>query len=253
MWRSAFLRNLVITTGAALLTGASAPAEAMRFVAERPSLTPDAEARVAVEVFSAVVRPLSHPLALETAFRGYFAYRAAHPEDVRKPYLYFVDFGLPSTEARGYVFDMSSLTVVDGPFAVAHGRGSGDALYGIPTRFSNRINSEATSLGLYVASELYDFRGNTNGRKYSSIGLRLDGVSRDFNDNARARHVVAHGAPYVSATIAGLSEGCPAMEPSRAMKLLPKLANGGMVFLFAPDPAWMAGDQWSGAVVGSQN
>ena len=245
MWRSATLRHLVITAGAALLTGAYAPPEAMRLGAVFPPLTPDAEARIAVDVFLPLVRPLSHPLALETAFRGYFAYRAAHPKDVRKPYLYFVDFGLPSTEARGYVFDMNALTIVDGPFAVAHGRGSADALYGIPTRFSNRINSEATSLGLYVANELYDFRGNANGRKYTSVGLRLDGVSREYNDNARARHVVAHGAPYVSATIAGLSEGCPAMEPSRAEKLLPRLANGGMVFLFAPDSAWMASTQSS--------
>jgi len=246
MWRSTYLRSLVIGAGAALLTAAHAPPEAMRFVAGPPPLTPDAEARIAVEVLSRAVRPLSHPLALETAFRAYFAYRASHPEDVRNPYLYFVDFGLPSTEARGYVFEMSALTIVDGPFAVAHGRGSADALYGIPTRFSNRINSEATSLGLYVANELYDFRGNANGRTYTSLGLRLDGLSRDYNDNARARHVVAHGAPYVSATIAGLSEGCPAMEPSRAQKLLPKLANGGMVFLFAPDSAWMASMQSSG-------
>jgi hypothetical protein len=251
MWRSTYLRNLVIGAGAALLMAAHAPPEPMLFVAGRPSLTPDAEARIAVEVLSPAVRPLSHPLALETAFRAYFAYRAAHPEDVRKPYLYFVDFGLPSTEGRGYVFDMSSRTIVDGPFAVAHGRGSGDALYGIPTRFSNRINSEATSLGLYVANELYDFRGTANGRKYLSLGLRLDGVSRDYNDNARARHVVAHGAPYVSATIAGLSEGCPAMEPSRAIRLLPKLADGGMVFLFAPDVAWMSRDQWLATADGS--
>jgi hypothetical protein len=134
---------------------------------------------------------------------------------------------------------MSTLTIVDGPFAVAHGRGSANDDTGIPTRFSNRINSEATSLGLYVASELYDFRGNAGGRRYASVGLRLDGVSRDFNDNARTRHVVAHGAPYVTATTAGLSEGCPAMEPARAKRLLPKLADGGMVFLFAPDAEFL--------------
>src|SRR5437868_3153185 len=118
MWRNTHLRNLVISAGAALLTGARTPANATPFVAE--PLTAAAEARNAADVLSLVVRPLSHPLALETAFRGYFAYRAMHPEDVRKPYLYFVDFGLPNTEPRGYVFDMSSLTVVDGPFAVAH-------------------------------------------------------------------------------------------------------------------------------------
>src|SRR5204863_2197582 len=118
---------------------------------------------------------------------------------------------------------------------------------GIPTRFSNAFGSEATSLGLFLAQELYPFRGNSGGRSYSAVGMRLMGVSGDFNDNARARRVVAHGAPYVTSTRAGQSEGCPAMEPARAERLLPKLANGGLVFLFAPNAAWMAGDSWIAA------
>jgi hypothetical protein len=39
------------------------------------------------------------------------------------------------------------------------------------------------------------------------------------------------------------------MEPARAQRLLPKLADGGMVFLFAPDSKWIAGDQWLDAGV----
>jgi hypothetical protein len=77
--------------------------------------------------------------------------------------------------------------------------------------------------------------------------MRLMGVSRGFNDNALARGVVAHGAPYVTPDKAGRSEGCPAMEPTRAKKLLPELSDGGMVFLFAPDSKWMTADQWLGA------
>lgn len=199
---------------------------------------------LALNAFQGVVRPLSHSRALEDAFRSYFAYKAEHPADVKKPYLYFVDYGLPSTEPRGYVFDMGSFRIVDGPFMVAHGRGSSASQYGVPTRFSNRSGSNATSLGLYVAQEIYDFHGRAGGRSYGSVGLRLQGVSEGFNDNARARKVVAHGAPYVTPTRAGRSEGCPAMEPARARKLLPELANGGMVFLFAPDEQWMERDSW---------
>ena len=70
------------------------------------------------------------------------------------------------------------------------------------------------------------------------------GVSTGFNDNAFARGVVAHGAPYVTSSKAGRSQGCPAMEPARAERLLPKLADGGMVFLFAPDQKWLANDPW---------
>ena len=152
----------------------------------------------------------------ESAFRSYFAYKTAHPSAVRKPFLYFVDYGLASTEPRGYVFDMDSRTVVDGPFTVAHGRGSSTSQYGVPTRFSNASGSYATSLGLYVAQATYGFHGKTGGQSYSSVGLRLTGVSNGFNDNALGRGVVAHGAPYVTSTRAGRSEGCPAMEPSRA-------------------------------------
>jgi hypothetical protein len=189
----------------------------------------------ALHAFSSAVRPLSHPKALATAFSSYFNFVNAHPDAVRKPYLYFVDYGLPSTEPRGYVFDMKSMSIVEGPFTVAHGRGSATSQYGIPTRFSNGFGSGMTSLGLYVAQELYRFTGHTAGSTYSSVGLRLQGVTPGYNDNARARGVVAHGAPYVSASKAGRSEGCPAMEQSRAQHVLPELANGGMVYLFSPN------------------
>lgn len=199
--------------------------------------------RSALDAFAGAVQPLSRPQALESAFRSYFAFRAAHPDEVRKPLLYFVDYGLPNTAKRGYVFDMASLRIVDGPFTVAAGRGSA-AKGGVPTRFSNASGSNATSLGLYVAKTLYDFTGKSAGKRYSSVGLRLMGVSTGFNDQAFARGVVAHGAPYVTSSKAGRSEGCPAMEPDRAQRLLPRLAEGGLVFLFAPNDDWLSHDPW---------
>ena len=198
----------------------------------------------ALEALTGSVTRMSHPAALENAFRSYFAYKASHPEDVKKPFLYFVDYGLSATTPRGYVFDMEALRLVDGPFMVAHGRGSVADSRGVPTRFSNRSGSAATSLGLYLATNTYNFSGKSGGQHYTSIGLRLRGLSRGFNDNALARGVVAHGAPYVTPTRAGRSEGCPAVEQSRAKQLLPMLANGAMVFLFAPESAWMESDPW---------
>jgi L,D-transpeptidase-like protein len=206
----------------------------------------EAEVRVdhALGVMTPGVRQLSHPDALRDAFQSYFAFESEHPDKVRKPYLYFVDYGLSSRTPRGYVFDMSALRIVDGPFMVAEGRGSAADAHGIPTHFSNAFGAATTSLGLYVAQELYKFTGHAGGEAYHSIGLRLAGVSGHFNNNARARGVVAHGAPYVTPTRAGRSEGCPAMAPGRAKELLPKLANGGLIFLFAPDSNWMANDPW---------
>ena len=139
---------------------------------------------------------------------------------------------------------MDALKIVDGPFMVAAGRGSAADARGVPTKFSNKSGSAATSLGLYLTSSTYGFSGKSAGRHYTSIGLRLLGRSDGFNDNAFARGVVAHGAPYVSSTRAGRSEGCPAMEQSRAKRLLPMLANGAMVFLFAPNQRWLDSDRW---------
>ena len=120
-------------------------------------------AKAALAVFSSAVRKLSDPRALKDAFNSYFAFKATHPNDVKKPYLYFVDYGLPNTEARGYVFDMAALKVVDGPFTVAHGRGSAPSGASIPTRFSNAFGSAATSLGLYIAKATYAFHGHSGG------------------------------------------------------------------------------------------
>lgn len=204
----------------------------------------------AVETLRAFVKRSSHPEALASAVRSYLAFQQARPAEVRKPYLYFVDFGLPGNTPRGYVFDMSNLSLIDGPFMVAHGRGSAPSGNVVPSKFSNANGSAATSLGLYVAEELYAFSGKAAGRSYTSVGMRMTGVSAAYNDNARARGVVAHGAPYVTTSGAGRSEGCPAVDQARARRLLPLLSNGALVFLFAPESAWLAGDPWVSSFAG---
>jgi hypothetical protein len=259
MYPDKFVRNALVAATAVLFVGtqiaptrggngpslSATPLQDSTSTAKEPGII-ETTTSAALAALGSAVHPLSHPQALAAAFRSYFAFKVAHPDQVKKPYLYFVDYGLPSTTARGYVFDMSSLKIVDGPFTVAHGRGSSTSKYGIPTRFSNKLGSAATSLGLYLAKATYAFQGKSGGHPYRSIGMRLMGVSSGFNDNAFVRRVVAHGAPYVTADKAGRSEGCPAMEPSRASRLLPELSDGGMVFLFAPDQKWMTADQWIG-------
>ena len=203
-----------------------------------------ARVQTALAALMGQVREQSHPQALKMAFEAYYHFRAAHPDQVRKPYLYFVDYGLDSHTPRGYVFDMDALRVVDGPFTVAHGRGSGGK-DGVPTFFSNRHSSGTSSLGLFLAQEVYAFVGHDSGHPYRSIGMRLNGVSGLFNSAARSRGVVVHGAPYVTPLGAGRSLGCPAMEPDRAQRLIPQIANGGLVFLFSPnDEDWIQNDPW---------
>lgn len=253
--RSNFVRNVLFGTAASLIGGASVSmpltAEPMHTTAKPVAAAPAAaasavasESQQAFTTLSPVVAHLSNANALSTAFHAYYAYEAAHPDDVKKPYLYFVDFGQSQNSQRGYVFDMKTLKVVDGPFTVAQGAGSGS---GVPTRFSNAANSRATSLGLYVTANEYAFTGHSGGHPYSSVAVRMDGKSTGFNDNALARGVVTHGAPYVNANSAGHSAGCSAMELSRAAKLVPELANGSVVFLYAPNAQWLAHDQWVNA------
>ncbi|HUG39547.1 MAG TPA: murein L,D-transpeptidase catalytic domain family protein [Longimicrobiales bacterium] len=210
-----------------------------------------ASADRAITALSPHVAQESHPEALQRAFLAYFAFQAAHPEMIRNPYYFFVDYGLANTTPRGYVFDMAKLELVEGPFTVAHGRGSLRTRNGVPSRFSNVPGSYMSSLGLYVTQETYRFSGKSGGRRYHSVGLRLRGVSGDFNSAARRRGIVSHGAPYVSARDAGRSEGCPAMEESRARRLLPQIADGGLVYLFSPkDTGWMQADPWSRTIRG---
>ncbi len=211
---------------------------------------PDAPAgrvAAALDALSPRAGRTSAPEALRRAFEAYYAFRAEHGDEVRKPYLYFVDYGLDNHTPRGWVFDMDAMRLVEGPFTVAHGRGSARARDGVPTRFSNSPGSAASSLGLFLTQETYGFSGHAGRRLYHSVGLRLEGESGRFNDAARARGVVVHGAPYVSARGAGRSEGCPAMSQDRAHRLIPMLAEGSLVFLYSPnDTAWLDHGPWVG-------
>lgn len=210
-----------------------------------PAPTARERAAGALAVLGPKVGRTSRPDALGTALGAYYRFAEKRPGEIRKPLLYFVDYGLSNSTPRGWVIDMERLEVVEGPFTVAHGRGSSRGRNGVPTRFSNRPGSNASSLGVYVAEGTYGFHGRSGGRGYSSIGLRLRGVSGSFNDAALRRGVVAHGAPYVTARDAGRSEGCPAMSMDRARRLLPRLANGGVVILYSPrDREWLSGGPW---------
>jgi hypothetical protein len=145
-----------------------------------------------------------------------------------------IDYSLPSTEIRMWVFDLRRGRLL---FAehVAHGRGSGEDL---ATAFSNREGSHQSSLGLFLGAETYY---GANG--YS---LRLDGLEPGFNDQARARAIVMHGADYVNPTQAreqgrlGRSFGCPAVRRAVAPAMINSLREGQLLFADYPDPGWLA-------------
>jgi len=148
-----------------------------------------------------------------------------------------IDYSRPSTERRLWVFDLARQRLLFEEW-VAHGRNTGGDR---SEHFSNREGSYMSSLGMFTAAETY-----TGGNGYS---LRLDGLEPGFNDRARERAIVIHGAPYVNPVVArgqgrlGRSLGCPAVRPQVARSLIDSLAGGALVFAYYPDPQWLQQSQ----------
>lgn len=149
----------------------------------------------------------------------------------RDDLLTVIDYSLPSTEPRLWVLDLARGKVLYREL-VAHGAGSG-ANYA--TRFSNEMNSRQTSLGLFVTGGTYQ-----GGNGYS---LKLRGLDRGLNDLAEARHIVMHGAWYVSPQHArhqgrlGRSWGCPALSETIAPSVIDTIKGGTFLFAFASQAA----------------
>lgn len=151
----------------------------------------------------------------------------------RSDLLTVIDYSIPSTEPRLFVFDLAAQKLLFREL-VAHGKNSGDLR---TTRFSNDEGSLATSIGLYVTAQPYI---GSNG--YS---LRLQGLDEGFNDHAWARAIVMHGAAYVNDSTAralgrlGRSWGCPAVRKEIARRMIDTLKGGSPIFAYYPDSNWL--------------
>lgn len=154
---------------------------------------------------------------------------------VRKPELLSViDYSIASTEPRLFIFDVAKKKLLFREH-VSHGVNSGGNR---PSSFSNAHGSRQTSLGLFVTQETYV---GANG--YS---LRLRGLERGVNDQARERAIVMHGAPYVNPIAArvqgrlGRSWGCPAVRSEVARKIIDTVKGGSAIFAYYPEQTWLA-------------
>jgi hypothetical protein len=149
-----------------------------------------------------------------------------------------IDYSRASTQPRLWVLDLEHEQVLFQEL-VAHGQGSGE---NFATRFSNADGSHQTSLGLFRTADTY-----VGGNGYS---LRLDGLEAGFNDRARDRAIVMHGAPYVSEDNVrlsgrlGRSHGCPALRPSIARSVIDTIKQGSLVFAYYPDKRWLQGSRF---------
>lgn len=84
---------------------------------------------------------------------------------------------------------------------VSHGIGSGNSL--IPSRFSNRFNSHASSDGRFEVAELH--------QGAHGLAFRIKGLERK-NSNAYARRIEIHRADYMDGNKYNFSWGCFAIS-----------------------------------------
>ena len=144
-----------------------------------------------------------------------------------------IDFSLPSSEKRLWIFDLKKRKLLLNDF-VAHGAKSGDNL---PSSFSNIEGSHQSSIGLFRTAESYSGK--------HGYSLRMDGLEPGFNDRARERAIVIHGADYVNPDWIdqqgriGRSEGCPAVRREVATQVVDTLKDGQYVFAWYPDAHWI--------------
>lgn len=168
-------------------------------------------------------------MAFERACTGY-----RQIENKEKDMLVFIDFTKPSSEQRLWVIDMKGRQVLYKTH-VAHGVRSGD-LYA--RDFSNVNGSHKSSLGFFLTAETYVGR--------AGFSLKIDGLEKGINDNARMRGVVIHGADYVSEERAartgklGRSQGCPALPKTLNKPIIETIKGGAVVFIYAEDNKYLA-------------
>ena len=151
-----------------------------------------------------------------------------------------IDYSRPSSQERLWVLDLKTGELLYEEL-VAHGQGTGAER---ATKFSNNDESHQTSLGLFVTDTTYVGK--------NGYSLRLDGLDRGYNDRARDRAIVMHGAPYVSESFVkangrlGRSWGCPAVSDVVARQLIDRVKGGSLVFAYYPDTQWLKTSKYLG-------
>jgi hypothetical protein len=152
---------------------------------------------------------------------------------IKQKILTIIDYSLPSSAKRMWVVDILTNKVLYHTL-VAHGKHTGGLF---AKHFSDRPGSHASSIGTFLTENTY-----FGAKGYS---LRLKGLEPGFNDKARSRAIVLHGAWYATQTFArshgrlGLSWGCPAVSPQLVKPIINQIKNGSLIFAYFPDSKWL--------------
>lgn len=161
----------------------------------------------------------------ERALTGFYNLKNAGKLSGTKSVISVADMDMLSSSKRLWIIDLDQKKVILNTW-VAHGQHSGADK---ATQFSNVNDSYQSSIGFYVTGEIY------TGKHGKS--LRLDGMDAGFNDNARSRSIVVHGASYVGqGTInalgrLGRSQGCPAVAQELANTVIDTIEGKTVLFI----------------------
>ena len=164
-------------------------------------------------------------------------YVALDKGETKSPVYTVIDMTMHSKEKRLWTFNLSTGELLF-TLRTAHGRNSDVNHDGLLDTVSNVPSSKQSSVGLYKTAEEYI---GTHGRS-----LKLDGLEKGFNDNARERAIVIHGASYVTDPYieqhgkSGRSWGCPAVSTEYSDRLLNVIGDGRLVFVYYPDAGWLS-------------
>ncbi|OGO93351.1 MAG: hypothetical protein A3F10_03715 [Coxiella sp. RIFCSPHIGHO2_12_FULL_42_15] len=143
-----------------------------------------------------------------------------------------IDYSLPSSHKRLWVFDLNAKKLLFHTY-VTHGLNSGTLF---SSYFSNKVNSKASSIGIYNTEKSYQGR--------HGLSLRLDGLDKGFNDNAQSRAIVMHGSWYAEENFikkygrAGRSWGCPAVPLRLVKPIIDTIKENSLLVAYHPDEQW---------------
>lgn len=185
---------------------------------------------------AAQLHKLDYQLKTTVAQLALNAYDCALHRGIKnnKHILTIIDYSIPSIEKRLWVINVAKNRILYKTY-VTHGSRSGDHVY--TKRFSDKMDSHQSSLGLFLTKNTYV--------GHQGYSLNLHGLERGYNDLAEARRIVIHGASYATADYVktykslGRSWGCPAVSQVIAKPLINTIKEGTLVFSYYPEKNWL--------------
>jgi hypothetical protein len=166
------------------------------------------------------------------AITGYYNLKTDNKLSAHSSVVTIVDLAKSSCTKRMWIVDLQKKKLLLNTW-VAHGQNSGND---IANHFSNDVDSFESSLGFYVTDNVYIGK---HGRS-----LRLNGMDQGFNDRAVERDIVLHAAQYVGpASIRelgrlGRSQGCPAVSPMVANRIIDTIKGKNVLFVSGNDDSY---------------